>query len=80
MVSRISIHSIELIVSVNDIVSTLNLSKIDLSKSKKFRNNRNSHNVSIGQFGKIIKLLKENKCKKNIVNQVSYSCKKTIKI
>ena len=37
---------------------------IDLSKSKKFRNNRNSYNVSIGQFGKIIKLLKENKCKK----------------
>ena len=37
---------------------------IDLSKSKKFRNNRNSHNISIGQFGKIIKTLKENKCKK----------------
>ena len=37
---------------------------IDLSKSKKFKNVRNSHNVSIGQFGKIINVLKQNKCKK----------------
>ena len=36
---------------------------IDLSKSKKFKNVRNSHNVSIGQFGKIINVLKQNKCK-----------------
>ncbi|RZO48349.1 MAG: LpxI family protein [Candidatus Pelagibacterales bacterium] len=37
---------------------------IDLSKKKKFKRNKHSHNVSIGQFGKIIKILKENRCKK----------------
>ena len=37
---------------------------IDLSKSKKFQNNKRSHSVSMGQFGKIINILKENKCKK----------------
>jgi len=37
---------------------------IDLTKRKKFKKDRNSHTVSIGQFGKIIKILKENKCKK----------------
>jgi len=37
---------------------------IDLSKSKKFKKDRNTHSISIGQFGKIIKILKENKCKK----------------
>ena len=37
---------------------------IDLSKSKKFKKDKNSHNVSIGQFGKIINILKQNKCKK----------------
>ena len=37
---------------------------IDLSKSKKFKKDKNSHNVSIGQFGKIISILKKNKCKK----------------
>ena len=37
---------------------------IDLSKLKKFKKDRNSHSISIGQFGKIIKILKENKCKK----------------
>ncbi len=37
---------------------------IDLSKSKRFKKEKNSHNVSIGQFGKIINILKENKCKK----------------
>ena len=35
---------------------------IDLSKSKKFKKDKNSHNVSIGQFGKIINILKKNKC------------------
>ena len=34
---------------------------IDLSKSKKFRKDRKSYSVSIGQFGKIINILKENK-------------------
>ena len=42
----------------------LNYLIIDLSKSKKFRKDRNSHFISIGQFGKIIKLLKKNNCKK----------------
>ena len=37
---------------------------IDLSKNKKFKNNKNSHSISIGQFGKIINLIKEKKCKK----------------
>ena len=37
---------------------------IDLSKLKKFKKDRNTHSISIGQFGKIIKTLKENKCKK----------------
>ena len=37
---------------------------IDLSKLKKFKKNKNSFSVSIGQFGKIINILKENNCKK----------------
>tara|TARA_B100001093_G_scaffold520112_1_gene612794 strand:+ start:9023 stop:9814 length:792 start_codon:yes stop_codon:yes gene_type:complete len=37
---------------------------IDLSKNKNFKNDKNSYSVELGQFGKIIKLLKENKCKK----------------
>ena len=37
---------------------------IDLTKNRVFRKDRRSHTVSIGQFGKIIKILKENKCKK----------------
>ena len=37
---------------------------IDLSKSKKFKKDKNSYSVSIGQFGKIIKILKQNNCKK----------------
>ena len=36
---------------------------IDLTNGK-FKKDKNSYNVSIGQFGKIIKILKENKCKK----------------
>ncbi len=36
---------------------------IDLSINKKFRKNKNSHIVSIGEFGKIIKILKKNRCK-----------------
>ena len=42
----------------------LNYLIIDLSKSKKFKRDRNSYSISIGQFGKIIKILKENNCKK----------------
>ena len=37
---------------------------IDLSKSKKFKKDRSSYSISIGQFGKIIKILKQNNCKK----------------
>ena len=37
---------------------------IDLTKNKSFKKNRNSYPVSLGQFGKIIKILKENKCRK----------------
>ena len=37
---------------------------IDLSKTKKFKKNKNSYSVSVGQFGKIISILKENSCKK----------------
>ena len=37
---------------------------IDLSQKRKFRNNKNSHFISIGQFGKIISLIKEKKCEK----------------
>ncbi len=36
---------------------------IDLTKGR-FRKDRHSYNVSIGQFGKIIEILKDNKCKK----------------
>ena len=39
---------------------------IDLSKNNIFKKNSNSYRVSIGQFGKILKILKENKCKKVI--------------
>ena len=37
---------------------------IDLSKSKKFKKDSRSYSVSIGQFGKIINILKKNSCKK----------------
>jgi len=37
---------------------------IDLTKAKRFKNEKNSYSVFIGQFGKIIKILKDNKCKK----------------
>jgi DUF1009 family protein len=36
---------------------------IDLTNGR-FKKDRHSYNVSIGQFGKIIKILKDNKCKK----------------
>ena len=39
---------------------------IDLSKSKKFKKDKKSYLVSIGQFGKIINILKEHNCKKVI--------------
>ena len=50
---------------------------IDISKLKKFKKDKNSYPVSIGQFGKIIKILKENNCKKVLfagkVNKPNFS-------
>jgi len=37
---------------------------IDLTKKKKFKKDKCFYSVSIGQFGRIIKILKENRCKK----------------
>ena len=53
----------------NKILKTIKKRKIkyliiDLSKSKKFKKDIKSYSVSIGQFGKIINILKENSCKK----------------
>jgi DUF1009 family protein len=39
---------------------------LDLTKKKVFKKNQNSHSVSVGQIGKIINILKNNKCKKVI--------------
>ncbi len=50
---------------------------IDLSKSKKFKKDRKSYSVCIGQFGKIINILKKNNCKKVLfagkVNKPNFS-------
>ena len=50
---------------------------IDLSKSKKFKKDKKSYSVSIGQFGKIINILKVNKCKQVLfagkVNKPNFS-------
>ena len=50
---------------------------IDLSKSKKFKQDRKSYSVSIGQFGKIINILRENNCIKVLfagkVNKPNFS-------
>ena len=37
---------------------------LDFSKNNKFRKDKNSHRISIGKFGEIIKLIKEKKSKK----------------
>ena len=37
---------------------------IDLTKKNNFKKNKYSYRISIGQFGKIIKVLKDNKCNK----------------
>ena len=37
---------------------------IDLTKNKSFKKDKNSYSVSIGQFGRIISILKENNCNK----------------
>jgi DUF1009 family protein len=50
---------------------------IDLSKNKIFKNDKRSYSVSIGQFGKIINILKKNNCKKVLfagkVNKPNFS-------
>jgi UDP-2,3-diacylglucosamine hydrolase len=50
---------------------------IDLSKKKNFKKDKNSHSVSIGQFGKIISILKKHNCKKVLfagkVNKPNFS-------
>ena len=66
----------------NIILNTIKKQKIkyliiDLSKSRKFKKDKNSFSVSIGQFGKIIDILKKNNCKKVLfagkVNRPSFS-------
>ena len=66
----------------NKILKTIKKRKIkyliiDLSKSKKFKKDSKSYLVSIGQFGKIINILKENSCKKVLfagrVNKPNFS-------
>ena len=37
---------------------------IDLTKNKEFKKDKNAYHLSLGQFGKMIKILKENNCKK----------------
>ena len=37
---------------------------IDLSKTKKFKKDKKSYSVSLGEFGRIISILNENSCKK----------------
>ena len=50
---------------------------IDLTKTNVFKKEKNSYPVSIGQFGKIINILKENNCKKVLfagkVNKPNFS-------
>ena len=50
---------------------------IDLTKNKRFKKDKNSYSVSIGQFGRIIKILKENNCNKVLfagkVNRPNFS-------
>ncbi len=42
----------------------INYTIIDLTKKKIFKKDKNSYSVSIGQFGKILNILKKNKCTK----------------
>ena len=50
---------------------------IDLTKNKNFKKDKKSFSVSIGQFGKIISILKKNNCKKVLfagkVNKPNFS-------
>ena len=54
---------------------------IDLTKKKVFKKDRNSYSVSIGQFGKIISILKSKNCKKVLfAGKVSKPNLKSIKL
>tara|TARA_B100000886_G_scaffold3853_2_gene2411 strand:+ start:13 stop:804 length:792 start_codon:yes stop_codon:yes gene_type:complete len=54
---------------------------IDLTKKKKFKKDKNSYSVSIGQFGKILSILKSNRCKKVLfAGKVSKPNLKSIKL
>ena len=66
----------------NKILKTIKKKKIryiiiDLSKAKKFKKDIKSYSVSIGQFGRILNILKENNCKKVLfagkVNKPNFS-------
>ena len=66
----------------NKILKTIKKRKIkyiiiDLSTSKKFKRDSRSYPVSLGQFGKIINILKENSCKRVLfagkVNKPNFS-------
>jgi len=66
----------------NIILNTIKKQKIkyliiDLSKSRKFKKDKNSFSVSMGQFGKIINILREKNCKKVLfagkVNKPNFS-------
>ena len=50
---------------------------IDLTKNKSFKKDKNSHSVSIGEFGKILSILKNHNCKKVLfagkVNKPNFS-------
>ena len=49
---------------LNKVRKKYNYLIIDLTKKKIFKKDKNSYSVSIGQFGKIISILKSKKCKK----------------
>ena len=55
----------------------INYSIIDLTKKNNFKKDKHSNKVSIGQFGKIINILKEKKCKRVLfagkVNKPNFS-------
>jgi len=66
----------------NIILNTIKKQKIkyliiDLSKLRKFKKDKNSFSVSMGQFGKIINILREKNCKKVLfagkVNKPNFS-------
>ena len=51
---------------------------IDLTKKKFFKKDKNSHSISVGQFGKIIKILKENHSRMT-KNRIIFFNPKTLK-